>query len=146
MRTSLAFPGISLTKAEECSSGAYALVSSSSLFRYLSVRKVLSNCFIAENISMFMLVVRVSPDKSTDYGKINEDAGIAFASSYVCVARVNRVRYVLDDFKFHRCRNLMQIAELSGDNVVPREEVSARFALASSGAFRIWGVLEKKIN
>lgn len=40
----------------------------------------------------------------------------------------------------------MQIAELSGDNVVPREEVSARFTLASSGAFRIRGVLKKGIN
>lgn len=38
----------------------------------------------------------------------------------------------------------MQIAELSGDNAVPREEVFPRFALASSGSFHIRGVLKKE--
>lgn len=46
-----------------------------------------------------------------------------------------RVRYALDDFEFQRRSNLMQIAELSGDNAVPREEVFPRFALAFPGAF-----------
>lgn len=89
---------------------------------------------------------RVCSDKSADYREINGGAGCFCILVCVCVTRVNGVRYVLDDFKFHWCSNLMQIAELSGDNVVPREEVSARSALASSGAFRIRGVLKKGIN
>lgn len=85
------------------------------------------------------------PIRTRITGEINGVWGAFCIPVCVCVARVNGVRYVLDDFEFHWCSNLMQIAELSGDNVVPRK-VFARFTLASSGAFRIRGVLKKGIN
>jgi hypothetical protein len=40
----------------------------------------------------------------------------------------------------------MQIAELTGNNAVPWEEVFPRFDLASAGSFHIWGVLKKDAN
>lgn len=143
MRTSLVFLGISLTKAEECSSGALV-----SLLFPLSIlvrqKSSLELFYREEHLDVHARLVSV-PIRVRITGK-EMVARDAFASSYVSASHVNGMRYVLDDFKFHWCSNLMQIAELSGDNVVPREKVSARSALACSAAFRIRGVLKKGIN